>query len=388
MKILIFTPYYYPNIVGGAEISTQIIAEGFSEIGDDIQVLTVGNEKSVGFLNGVKVITIKLNILSKIWEKVLKSQKLSFKEKILSNKYCLFVNKRLYNYYMNFIKEENFDLVLINSNIDCLGRASIWKAVSDCDKPLILTFRDPLLLYKKIFGLRFDPLYRFIIKRQFKWISFIAAPSKYMINLYKSYGFTKNQSKIICNAVDIDMHLCQFNNKRKMILYAGSICEKKGVLTLVKVYENLIAHDVILELIGRGDLTDNINEKQNILIKNWMERNELYKEMSAAKVVVLPSEYPEAFGRVIIEAIACGTLAIGSNAGGIPEIFDGDERYIFKAGNEKDLFDKMNRIILLPEREYLDELTNLQIKFEKYGKQYYVNQWKKYFEEIIISKNS
>lgn len=38
--------------------------------------------------------------------------------------------------------------------------------------------------------------------------------------------------------------------------------------------------------------------------------------MKKSKVVVLPSEWEEAFGRVLIESIFNGTIAIGSDRGG------------------------------------------------------------------------
>jgi glycosyltransferase involved in cell wall biosynthesis len=44
----------------------------------------------------------------------------------------------------------------------------------------------------------------------------------------------------------------------------------------------------------------------------------------AADVVALPSVFPEPFGRVLVEALACGRPAVGSAVGGIPEILTGE----------------------------------------------------------------
>jgi glycosyltransferase involved in cell wall biosynthesis len=41
-----------------------------------------------------------------------------------------------------------------------------------------------------------------------------------------------------------------------------------------------------------------------------------------ADLLVIPSLYDEAFGKVIIEALSCGTPVIGSNRGEIPSVIN------------------------------------------------------------------
>ena len=106
-----------------------------------------------------------------------------------------------------------------------------------------------------------------------------------------------------------------------------------------------------------------------------MPKDDLYREMSRAKVLVLPSEWPEAFGRVLIEAVQCGTLVVGSTAGGIPEVLGGDERYLFKSGDIGALTNRVNRILGLAEDEYLEELAALKSRFERYAIENYVAAW-------------
>ena len=58
---------------------------------------------------------------------------------------------------------------------------------------------------------------------------------------------------------------------------------------------------------------------------------ELY---GAADVTVLPSMWGEAFGRAVIESMACRTPVVASNSGGIPEILTGEfARYLFPYGD-------------------------------------------------------
>ena len=56
MRILIFNTNYYPNISGGAEISTQLLAETLVTMGNDVWVCTLADKNDVKDVNGVHVI--------------------------------------------------------------------------------------------------------------------------------------------------------------------------------------------------------------------------------------------------------------------------------------------------------------------------------------------
>jgi len=55
MKTMILNSLYYPNIIGGAEKSTQIIAENLNKYGIEPVVVTIADREKVDYINGVKV---------------------------------------------------------------------------------------------------------------------------------------------------------------------------------------------------------------------------------------------------------------------------------------------------------------------------------------------
>ena len=62
-------------------------------------------------------------------------------------------------------------------------------------------------------------------------------------------------------------------------------------------------------------------------------------------LVIVPEEIAPQYGRVIQEAVACGTLTIASNIGGHIEIID-DPDLLFKPGDSVQLTDLINKLYL------------------------------------------
>ncbi len=120
-----------------------------------------------------------------------------------------------------------------------------------------------------------------------------------------------------------------------VILFVGALDKAhyfKGVDVLLKSFKNIIASndDVRLLLVGSGDLTDryiNLAKELNVFDKTvfagFVPDEELPKYYAIADMVVLPSvTMGEAFGLVLIEAMATGKPVIASNLPGVRTVVD------------------------------------------------------------------
>ncbi len=68
--------------------------------------------------------------------------------------------------------------------------------------------------------------------------------------------------------------------------------------------------------------------------------------LQAADVVIFPSLMPEAFGRVVIEAMSTGRPVIASCIGAVPEILDGPmARFLVEPGDAGELAAAMDSIL-------------------------------------------
>lgn len=369
--VLLVTPYYDPNIVGGAEISTQLIAEGLRGRCD---VLTFGRTNGRRLVNGVDVYEVNLPKFESLWAATLDGTVLSVRNKLDGHLGTLFPTGVIVARYRDFIRVHGYRTVIMNANETVMDRASLWKGAHDSGARVVLTLRDASLLSKHMGWLDLSVTYRRIIRRQLEWVDALVAPSQYMIDLYADAGMAKADSRVIPNAVDeIDVPEVAFGDKEGVI-YAGSVTEEKGIGTLLQAVPGL-PEGTRVEVVGRGPLVEACRGSEGVEVHDWMPRQDLYREIAGKKVLVLPSVWPEAFGRVLVEAVMCGTLVVGSDAGAIPEVLDNDERYVFPKGSVSELESRINRILRLSKDEYAFDLRELQTNFERFSVCKYVNAW-------------
>ena len=133
------------------------------------------------------------------------------------------------------------------------------------------------------------------------------------------------------------------------VLYVGRIAPEKGVHVLLEALAIFAAQsglDVECSICGeapanRRPYADDLRRTAASLpftVDFLGHRTDTAAVISAADVVVVPSVCPEAFGRVIVEAMACGRPVVASRTGGIPEVMGpGLSRYLAAPDDAGDL---------------------------------------------------
>jgi len=112
-----------------------------------------------------------------------------------------------------------------------------------------------------------------------------------------------------------------------LVLYVGRFIAAKGVDLLLEISRQ-VPETIRFCFIGdHGPLYDAVAAAEasggNVTLIKDKRGRELIPYYQAADVVAVPSMYSEAFGKVIIEAFACGTPVIGADRGFIPSVIDG-----------------------------------------------------------------
>jgi len=108
------------------------------------------------------------------------------------------------------------------------------------------------------------------------------------------------------------------------VLFVGRLIKKKGIDLLLNVAKNL--EEIQFVFIGSGPEKSSIQSASknlpNIRFLGKVSNSELNNYYNSADIYCIPSVYEEGFGRVGMEAVACGIPVVGSNRGGIGEALD------------------------------------------------------------------
>jgi glycosyltransferase involved in cell wall biosynthesis len=107
------------------------------------------------------------------------------------------------------------------------------------------------------------------------------------------------------------------------VVYVGRLSAEKGVATLVAAWRQWGTEAPELRLVGDGPMRDELVEAATgfpVRFLGQLSRDNTQQEMEKAKLLVLPSEWFETFGMVVIEAFAHGTPVAVSKLGALPSI--------------------------------------------------------------------
>lgn len=356
MKIAIITSLYYPNIIGGAEKSTQVLVESLKKFKHNPIVITISDKECVENVNGIKVYYI--NYSNIYWSYYSKTKNIILK--LFWHFFSLY-NPIILKKVSAIIDLEKPEIV--NTNNLAEFSVGVWKVVKKKKLPLIHTLRDFSLVCprgtlfkrnnvcnkKNIICLMFLKFRKYFSK----YVDTVVGNSNFVINEHIKSGFFKHSRKyVVYNSLDLP----NITNEKKTFSnivfgYIGQLSFHKGIEFLLDVFIN--ENSAYLYIFGKGITTD----YEKYLKKKYdSERINFYGYMSTNKalkminVLIVPSLCLDVLPRVIFEAYSYGVPVIGSNRGGIPEIIDiGKTGFVYNAEEKKDLYEKIRYFVENPE---------------------------------------
>ena len=181
----------------------------------------------------------------------------------------------------------------------------------------------------------------------------------------------------------------------RFILYVGVLIPRKGVHFLLESFARIAdeVKDVKLVLIGKIDddayaktlrkMSQSLGLNQRVTFMAPKKQSELAEFMVRAEVLVLPS-LSEALGRVVLEAMACGTPVIGSAVGGIPDMIqEGETGFLIPPGDVHALAERLKWI--LKHSEKARQLGDSARKFagEFFSEEQYIQNYSELIQKSL-----
>ncbi|MFA4016216.1 MAG: hypothetical protein RUDDFDWM_001319 [Candidatus Fervidibacterota bacterium] len=131
------------------------------------------------------------------------------------------------------------------------------------------------------------------------------------------------------------------DNETLVVGYVGRLIYEKGVDMLIHAVASLPNTKLLIAGDGKmrqqlQRLIEELNLSGRVKLLGAIPHERLHEFLNALDVLVLPSRsiphWKEQFGRVLVEAMACGIPVVGSSCGAIPEVV-GDAGLIFREGD-------------------------------------------------------
>ena len=143
----------------------------------------------------------------------------------------------------------------------------------------------------------------------------------------------------------------------KVVLFAGGLDRAhyfKGVNYLIKAISLIEDKKIKALIIGAGDLLPDykklVNEiklSDRVKFTDYVPADSIVKHYNLGDIFILPSiNSSEAFGIVLIEAMACGKPVIATNLKGVRSVVDsGVNGMLVEPKNSQDIADKINLLL-------------------------------------------
>lgn len=325
MKIVIVCTLYPPYILGGAEVSTAILAESLVLNGHSVYVITTGDNDVIETIDGVKIYRIKNQNI--YWRYPQRDKS------IIRKAIWHFID--IYNvFYQKKIKKilTDIDPDIVHTGNLCGLSCIIWSIASNLKIPVVHTLRDYYLLCPQQTMIKNDNscekqcricrLYSIIKKKSSKKVNAVVGISRFILNQHLNYGyFNEAKTYVIPNSVDY-VYNCISHRATKDIGYIGRISPEKGLEFMIEAFNKSEHGTSKLIIAGSG------NKKYEKQLKQKYE-NDFIHFIGVSKpedffqnigLLIVPSLWKEPFGRVVIEAYNYCVPVLMADNGGLSEL--------------------------------------------------------------------
>lgn len=189
---------------------------------------------------------------------------------------------------------------------------------------------------------------------------------------------------VIHNAIESERIIGRrtHESSRLSILFVGRLERAKGIYDLMQIAKQLEREPIHFFVAGRGKLVPDSQAVANVTFLGNVPNENLYEVYDRSDILIVPS-YSEAFGIVILEAMARGLAILASDLPCIHEfLHEGRNGYFFPAGDTEAMTSKV--LHLHQNRPELNKIgENNLVDVRKFTVENQARQYRHLYEELV-----
>jgi len=262
-------------------------------------------------------------------------------------------NKRVFN----IIKKINPDIIHIHNYY---GSKEIIRWIKEFNKDT------KIILHMHNLSKSFDKL-------DFPKIDMFIGCSQFIVESFKD-KINANRYEVVYNGVDNEKYQNAIKyekilRKEKSIFYFGRVSEEKGVDKIIEIAKLLKNEEYKIYCIGeistdgkRRKYYDNLlniikkNNLDNITFFDYISAQKIHLAYQMADMIIVPSKIEEAFGMIVIEAMASGVPTICVYKGGMKEYLEDNKNSMIIFDYQNFAKESVNKIKLLENKEIYNKI--------------------------------
>jgi glycosyltransferase involved in cell wall biosynthesis len=202
----------------------------------------------------------------------------------------------------------------------------------------------------------------------------------------KRFDESLRYAGVVYNGIDMSFYSMN-EEKEDFVLFLGRAAPEKGWKRAIDAAK--LAGEKLVSAVKIAHWTEEEEWEKNIkpnLPKDAVVMGEITQEekvdlLRRAKAVLFPIDWPEPFGLVMTEAMACGTPVIATRCGSVPEVIvDGETGWIVSVENyAEEAADKLRHLGEIDPQAGRDRVQRL------FSKEAMVAGYLRVFEEVLAA---
>lgn len=388
MKIAMLNTLYYPYRIGGAEVSVQLLAESLADAGHGVSVITLhdAQQRTVEQLNGVTLYRLPLRNLYWPFSPTRNS--------------LLRLSWHLLDIYNPLARADVRDLLeqiqpdVLHTNNLAGFSVAVWDAARALGIAVVHTSRDYYLIHPNctLYDGKHNQhpaslscrLFSLVKKWRSQHVERYVAISDHVGRLHKELGyFPLAPAEVIYNSIAQPDQPPRADATEAVITlgYLGRIEPSKGIEVALQVCRRL-GPGYRLQIAGTGQpaYMAQLQAANGDLPLTWLGHVPPAQFFPGIDILLVPSQWAEPLGRVVLEAASYGVPVVGSDRGGIPEIINQGQTGYACPPDDADAFaDAVGKLARQDRQEVATQCTTWA---EQFSRQSITQHYLRTFEQL------